>query len=305
MPEGTAPFSAGNLATCDTQGFFLQLLATAVPWCNGSLSTYYNLVIRLNWNDKKIEKIEKWLHAVPILLGIVFASIPMAAKLYVPGTWACWFSNNQFPAGCDSADTCVRGWNSWYYFWPVYAIIGIAPIYVLASMYVVYRYVRRIEKKIARYSTHPGMSETDLRVRERENSAKSRRVMEKSILYGLAYFLTFTFAFVSLFLSQFDIATPIWVYTLFGIFNPAQGIFNLAIYRWERIKKTVQKRKSSLMNSLSGRECSQNRPPNSAQRALEGDVADVPNSTNCESSHRSDTGKDERERAVERSSSVG
>lgn len=233
MPEGTAPFSAGNIQTCDTQGFFITFLGIiSVPMLNASLSTYYNLIIKYNWNNARIEKIEKWLHIVPILFGIIIAIIPLAANLYVPGTWGCWFANTQYPLGCDSAETCVRGWDSAYFFWPILVIILVPPGYVFVSMYMVYKVVRNLEIKIARYTgaTRRLSSERELREQERKNTKKSRRVMTQSVLYSSAMFLVLLFPFISIVLSQIGLPTPIWIYTLFAIFNPAQGIFNLAIH---------------------------------------------------------------------------
>ena len=117
MPTGTAPLSSGNLKTCDAQGYLSLALSIACPMCNASLSTYYNLIIKYGWHDNKINKIEKWLHIIPSTVGFVIAIVPLVAKLYVPGMWGCWFGNTQYPLGCDSDETCVRGWNSQYYFW--------------------------------------------------------------------------------------------------------------------------------------------------------------------------------------------
>lgn len=40
MPQGTAPLSRGNLATCDAQGFLVQIIIVVIPYLNASLSTY-------------------------------------------------------------------------------------------------------------------------------------------------------------------------------------------------------------------------------------------------------------------------
>ena len=40
MPQGTSPLSRGNLATCDAQGFIVQIILITIPYLNASLSTY-------------------------------------------------------------------------------------------------------------------------------------------------------------------------------------------------------------------------------------------------------------------------
>jgi len=153
MPVGTAPLSAGNLSTCDAQGYVATALSLAGPLCNASLSTYYNLIIKYGWSDHKLKRIEKWLHIVPATLGSLICIVPLVAKLYVPGTWGCWFGNTQYPMGCDSAETCERGWNSNYYFWPIFLLLWAAPCYVAGSMYLIYRHVRSLEQRLIRYNS--------------------------------------------------------------------------------------------------------------------------------------------------------
>ena len=103
-----------------------QALSVAGPLCNASLSTYYNLIIKYGWSDHKLKRIEKWLHIVPATLGSLIAIV---TRVYVPGTWGCWFGNTQYPMGCDSAETCERGWNSNYYFWPIFFLLWAAPCF--------------------------------------------------------------------------------------------------------------------------------------------------------------------------------
>ena len=214
-----------------------QALSVAGPLCNASLSTYYNLIIKYGWSDHKLKRIEKWLHIVPTMLGSLIAIVPLVAKLYVPGTWGCWFGNTQYPMGCDSAETCERGWNSNYYFWPIFFLLWAAPCYVAGSMYLIYRHVRSLEQRLIRYNSVASVqSNTERREQERRQYAKSRNVMIQSLLYSGAMFLVLFWAVIAMMLPQFNLPTPLWVLTLFALCNPAQGIFNMMIH----LKRTGQ-----------------------------------------------------------------
>eukprot|EP00573_Skeletonema_grethae_P008935 CAMPEP_0201692366 /NCGR_PEP_ID=MMETSP0578-20130828/5278_1 /ASSEMBLY_ACC=CAM_ASM_000663 /TAXON_ID=267565 /ORGANISM="Skeletonema grethea, Strain CCMP 1804" /LENGTH=387 /DNA_ID=CAMNT_0048177727 /DNA_START=314 /DNA_END=1477 /DNA_ORIENTATION=+ len=222
MPRGTAPLSSGNLITCDVQGFFGQILLITMPYLNASLTTYYNLIIRYNWTDGQIAKVEKSLHLIPWALGIVLSVVVLVAKQLVPGTWGCWFGNTQYPPDCDSAETCVRGWNSTYYFWPIFVVILLAPSYVMWSMYLVYSSIRRLEKRMATYAS----ASPD----ERRNRRNSRKVMEQSILFSSALLLTLLFAEVEILISEFGKPIAIWIHVVLALTFPLQGFYNLLIH---------------------------------------------------------------------------
>jgi len=215
MPAGTAPLSRGNLDTCDAQGFVVQIILITIPYLNASLSTYYNLIIRYNWSDSQIAKVEKNLHIIPWLLGVLFSIIVLVAKQIVPGTWGCWFGNTQYPPDCDSVETCVRGWNSSYYFWPIFVIILLGPLYVAGSMYLVYSSTRKMERLMTRYSVNASQN----------SSQRSRKVMEQSLLFSAALLITLAFPLVEIVIAELGKPIPIWIHVLFALTNPLQGMF--------------------------------------------------------------------------------
>jgi hypothetical protein len=55
-------FAAGNRASCNFQGFLLQI-AIGAPLYNSSLALFYTLIIKLRWTDKQLIRIERLVHA--------------------------------------------------------------------------------------------------------------------------------------------------------------------------------------------------------------------------------------------------
>lgn len=182
------------------------------------------MIIRYNWSDGQIAKIEKSLHLIPWLLGVLLSVVALVTKQIVPGTWGCWFGNTQYPPNCDSAETCVRGWNSSYYFWPIFVIMVMAPIYVAGSMYLVYTTSRRLEERMSQYSY------TD----SQRNERRSRKVMVQSLLFSSALLLTLVFPLVEIVINELGKPIPIWIHVLFTLTNPLQGFYNLLIHLRQR-----------------------------------------------------------------------
>ncbi|CAB9503332.1 expressed unknown protein [Seminavis robusta] len=68
----------GNQATCKAQAFFVQLGITSIFY-NASLSIYYFLIIVKGWREFQLKKIQLYLHAAPLAvgLGLAFGAIPI------------------------------------------------------------------------------------------------------------------------------------------------------------------------------------------------------------------------------------
>jgi hypothetical protein len=56
------PYAAGNRASCNYQGFLLQI-AIGAPLYNSSLALFYILIIKLRWSDEQIWRMERWVHS--------------------------------------------------------------------------------------------------------------------------------------------------------------------------------------------------------------------------------------------------
>lgn len=67
--ERKVPWAMGNELTCEMQGFMFQL-STMTPAYNVMLSLYYLLVIRYSWSERRIKRVEHYMHAFPIIFGL-------------------------------------------------------------------------------------------------------------------------------------------------------------------------------------------------------------------------------------------
>ena len=81
VPKGSWAFSAGNRATCDFQGFLLQL-AVGAPLYNSSLALFYLLIIRNRWSDIQLRSIETWVHGFILTFAIGTSFLLLALKQY-------------------------------------------------------------------------------------------------------------------------------------------------------------------------------------------------------------------------------
>jgi hypothetical protein len=107
--ESGAYWSIGNQATCNVQGFFVQL-AIASPLYNGSLAMYYLLVTKYAWKEKDLK--ESWVsilfHAIPVTWGLATATTGEFLKLYNNANLWCWIA---------PAPALQRGMNANIYRW--------------------------------------------------------------------------------------------------------------------------------------------------------------------------------------------
>ena len=81
-------YARGNDTTCTIQGLMVQFVV-ASPYYNLSLSIYYLLVLKYQWTDRRIKRIEPLLHGVPMMFLIVTTMVALALDAYVPRTFWC------------------------------------------------------------------------------------------------------------------------------------------------------------------------------------------------------------------------
>ena len=65
MPRGSQLFAVGSKGTCTLAGLFVYMTVFSTPLYNCSLATYYFLQLRLNWVNRRIKAVERWLHILP------------------------------------------------------------------------------------------------------------------------------------------------------------------------------------------------------------------------------------------------
>lgn len=101
----------GNVGTSDTcvvQGFIYQLGLVSEVFSNVSLALFYVLMVRFEWSNKRVKKIETLIHSSIWLIALACAIYPIPLQMYNNTWFFCWIES--YPLGCDDLGIeCTRG----------------------------------------------------------------------------------------------------------------------------------------------------------------------------------------------------
>ncbi|CAB9504878.1 expressed unknown protein [Seminavis robusta] len=244
MPtDSEAMFASGNFSTCVMQGFFIQFYVVS-SFYSVSLAIYYTVVLRYNWSEDQVKKLEPYLHSIPLLWGFATGIIGISLKLYNPAGLWCWIS--PFPGGC-SGDECIRGINGntyrWAFFYgPLWANIA----FVTIAMALVWVNVRKgasptnnsdsASMNGSRHSTtkqqKTQLLKNDTGALERDQLAKKikRDVAFQGFLYSGSFYVTWIWLTAVRFLQLIGEPVPYQLLAAAAFFAPLQGFFNALIY---------------------------------------------------------------------------
>ncbi|KAK1749169.1 G protein-coupled receptor family protein [Skeletonema marinoi] len=234
------PWSVGNRASCDTQGFIVQFSSAGFLYMC-CLQFMYLLMIKYGWKEREITKLEKWFHIIPNAFGIVTATTALVLKQYNAANWDCWIA--PLPADCTSSyevnkgntelteTDCIRGdmaniFRFAFFFAPLWASI----LFCIVTMIVVHRTMKKSElnfQKKYRFSQNS------------RNRQVSDEVKKQSIRYSLAFFIVWTFPTLARIVQFFKEVHPVLV-VLSGTTIGLQGFFNALIYFRPRYAKCVK-----------------------------------------------------------------
>ena len=104
------PGAAGNNTTCTIQGLMILLFAAASVFYNVELAIFYLLIVRYDYSDDSLRKLEPWFLVMPLLLSGVISIPGLFVQVYnFEGTSNCYISAS--PYKCDEMDSieCDRG----------------------------------------------------------------------------------------------------------------------------------------------------------------------------------------------------
>ena len=270
----------GNAASCDAQGFLLMVGIFVGVLYNCSLSFYYLAIVKFQKPDDYIrEKIEPYLHGVPIVYALG-ASITMLSKqLYnTDVSGVCSSAYPYEPPHCEGLEDGARPTIDGYTFeipcgrgrgdyglglvLTSLPIIG-SPIVVAITMTMMYRAVTKLEKKMRKnYGANSvlvgGDSEAScgLLGRCRKNKvpkgmksrhrSRSRAVLYKAFAYAVAGFLTWVFNFVNVGIDAAGMKVPVGLEYWTHIFTPLQGLYNLLIFMYPEVISAKRSKKDNL-----------------------------------------------------------
>jgi len=91
---GSSPLLMANQRACSTMAFLAQAGYLASPLYQGSLATFYLLMIVYGWKERRIRLIvEPWCHLLPNALAWGSAITALCLKLYGFAHWTCWIGH--------------------------------------------------------------------------------------------------------------------------------------------------------------------------------------------------------------------
>jgi len=209
----------GSQASCTLQGFILQFNISSMFY-NAALSIYYLLVIKYQWKHARLQKVEKWMHIIPLSVGLLSAIIALCLGVYNPAGWNCWIAPN--PDGSKASLATMLRFVMFYL--PLWVCIAFS----LLNMFRMYLHVKKEEKKSAKWKTYRGSKFKKFK--------HTQAVAKQGQLYFLAFIFPWAFPTIyRIYLIKEN--PPDWVLVVAATMIPCQGIFNTFVYFRLRFNK--------------------------------------------------------------------
>jgi hypothetical protein len=263
----------GNYASCNAQGFFLQIGITG-SFYNGALSLYFYKSVCSSMKDEQIAKrYEKWIHIVSLLWPVGTGIAAWQQDLYSYSGLGCWIAPE--PLRCHRRDDidCIRGENAYIYAWVYCGIpLILLCLYIVYSMGMIYIQVKEVSRRAEKWSigmvgassrsnasrlevmqwsdrnindgsTRSQISEHasqrgSISVNDSRRSRHSERTNEaawQAFLYVIAYAVTHIWAFVVFNIELGGGTNPFFLLFIENFFWPLQGFANVFIFLRPRI----------------------------------------------------------------------
>ena len=287
------PFAHGNMETCTAQGLFVMVGIVMASFYNCMICLYYLSIITYNKNDEYIkQKLEPWFHGVPIILAVVVGIAGLIMKQFNnDGIGGRCYLSSYHPSHCQGIANgiipegftvpCGRGdTESGNLFKGIVFLLPltITPAIIVGSMVIMYRTVRKIERKMLNYGAgalrlcarqHRQAQEVNdattcfiffesVKIKllsiicpcvyrnddtSRSNKARSQK---RAVLYmAMSYSLTWALTWIPLYIVLFVISSNVTIVTN-SIFQPLQGFYNLIVYMSPKVRNVRNKKRGKL-----------------------------------------------------------
>ena len=269
--------ASGNVASCEAQGFFIFVGSIAAPLYNCSLCFYYLAVLKYNKKDEYIkEKIEPFLHAVPILFSLIGGFTILGLKAFNPNKTYCFIGPD--PTSDDVDCDRIKDSNILFYIFSAAPYI-ILPSVIGITMTVIYRVVLVQEKKLEKYGIGglrknttkktPGTTDAEentakevqtmsiktiLRkfvwkrknetVALRKKKKQSRVVLNTALSYSIAFLLSYLLPLVISIRTLSSMKSGFALSILARILFPLQGFFNFCVFLYPLVTTSKRKHKN-------------------------------------------------------------
>ena len=274
FPLAFRPFTEPS-AACTIDGFLITLCFSGPMYNAALACYYVLVIVYNMPQQRIARRYELWLHVAAIGYGIVGALVGLPLQVYNPEKdgLACWAA--EWPHGCAGSETCERGASAAVFSHAVgiVPLLGVFLVLMGANA-VIYATVRRIHAKTEKYtnptlaatanssvtlpnastkhespatsctgSVNPSPAPTTTsatkdsdRLRSSSSTAsRTKAVAVQSILYVLAYLLSFIWALIMTIVGLVD---PVGVakgnYFFLNLLQiilyPVQGLLNAFVY---------------------------------------------------------------------------
>jgi hypothetical protein len=254
-----APWSSGNVHTCDANGFFMVLGSTTVPVYMFAISMLYFCKLNMKMTNAAFaKKIEKWIHIVAIVPMSTICFVGLAMGYFnASGGGFCYFE--PYPFLCtripEAVGECTRGANSHSFLYIItfvllFCFIGISIFMAMlcikaCTMERVFRsragdpentlgsnsscclqdYLCCIPCREYKQFTHESDADYFLRLYKRE-------IIIQSSLYVGAFFGSYVCPLIQTIasFSKTGPKFPQFFFFLISILYPLGGLFNILVY---------------------------------------------------------------------------
>jgi hypothetical protein len=226
--------ASGNHGTCVASGFLTQFVVSS-PLYNATLSLYYLLMVRYNWKERDLVKIEPIIHGIPICFGLGTAIAAAALNVYGSVDWLCWINPNP-----PQSNTKIYQWS--FLFGPLFFCV----IFVTTAMILLYRAMRKRERVVEKYAFESSMNinasfaaasnprrSTALTKNKTKGKTKcSTEIAVQGILYVGGFYICWFFPTLQriIELTQETRKNYYPLQFLDSFLLPLQGLFNALVY---------------------------------------------------------------------------
>ena len=140
----------GNDTTCSITGAIFQFASNASPMYVASLCIHYFFFVQYKIRKAEFcQKVEPWLHAVPIVWNLSTTVFLLATNHINQADVVCWIA--PYPYNCITEDEidCIRGSNSHIYRWVFNASGNIISLNIItALMFKIYMTVKKRDDRL-------------------------------------------------------------------------------------------------------------------------------------------------------------
>lgn len=263
-----AIWAVGNTQSCDTAGFILSLGGSMIPLYTFFLSFYFLLRVKYQMTRLEFAKRVEWkIHAFFILLSMTGAVTKLSTGSYNASRAGSLCVTSAYPLACDTnpeIGECTRGKHAMKLlvaFFYVPSFLSFVGMCICLGMLTQYVYVQESRLTIAMsFQTEEGprhsiwskiyccmriveedATEEVLSRGQRIHRARAnlryfcQETLVQSGLYIGAYFSTYVFLFVWMFMTIAGVTNQQWTFLAISLTWPLGGLFNMLVYTRPKI----------------------------------------------------------------------